>query len=46
VIIGVSQRDAMSMDLSNSRPGRKWTECIDREPLRERKEKEVGNLLE
>jgi len=36
------------LDLSNSRFGRKWTECIDKEWLREleKKEKEVGNLLE
>jgi len=28
--------------------GRKWTECIDKEPLREveQKEKEVGNVLQ
>ena len=36
------------LDLSNSRFGKKWTECIDKEWLREleKKEKEVGNLLE
>jgi len=36
------------LDLSNSRFGRKWTECINKEWLRglEKKEKEVGNLLE
>jgi len=36
------------LDFSNSRFGRKWTECIDKEWLREleKKEKEVGNLLE
>jgi len=36
------------LDLSNSRLGRKWTECIDKEWLRdiEKKEKEVGKLLE
>jgi len=35
------------LDLSNSRFGRKWTECIDKEWLREmeKKEKEVGKLL-
>jgi len=35
-------------DLSNSRLGKKWTECIDKEWLREleQREKEVGNLLE
>jgi len=36
------------LDMSNSRLGRKWTECIDKEWLRdiEKKEKEVGKLLE
>ena len=36
------------LDMSNSRFGRKWTECIDKGWLREleKKEKEVGNLLE
>ena len=36
------------LDMSNSRFGRKWTKCIDKEWLREmeKKEKEVGNLLE
>jgi len=36
------------LDLSNSRFGREWTECIDKEWLREleRREKEVGHLLE
>jgi len=36
------------VDLSNSRFGRKWTECIDKEWLREveRKGKEIGKLLE
>jgi len=36
------------LDLTNSRFGRKWTECIDKEWLRdvEKKEKEVGKLLE
>jgi len=36
------------LDFSNSRFGRKWTECIDKEWLREleKKAKEVGNLLE
>jgi len=36
-----------SVDLSNSRLGRKWTDCIDKEWLRELEQKEkVGNLLE
>jgi len=36
------------LDYSNSRFGRNWTECIDKEWLEEleQKEKEVGNLLE
>jgi len=36
------------LDLSSSKLGRKWTECIDKEWLREleKKEKEVGKLLE
>jgi len=36
------------LDMSNSRFGRKWTECIDKGWLREleKKEKEVGKLLE
>ena len=36
------------LDLSNSRLGRKWTECINNGWLREleKKEKEVGKLLE
>ena len=36
------------LDFSNSRFGRKWAECIDKKWLREleKKEKEVGNLLE
>jgi len=48
VVIGVPQRKVTSVDLSKSRLGRKWTECIDKEWLREveRKEKEIGNLLE
>jgi len=39
---------ATILDFSNSRFGREWTECIDKEWLREleEKEKEVGNLLE
>ena len=48
MVIGVPQKKTTSVDLSNSRFGRKWTECIDKEWLRElkQKEKEVGNLLE
>jgi len=36
------------LDMSNLRLGRKWTECIDKEWLREmgEKENEVGKLLE
>jgi len=35
------------LDLSNSRLGRKWTECLYKEWLRdmEKKEKEVGKVL-
>jgi len=34
------------LDLSNSRLGRRWTECIDKAWLRELEEKEeVGSLL-
>ena len=48
VVIEASQRKATSVDLSNSRLGEKWTECIDKEWLRqvERKGKEIGNVLE
>ena len=48
VVIGIQGWKAMSVDLSSSRLGRKWTECIDKEWLRklERKEKEVESLLE
>ena len=44
-VYGIAQA---SVDLSYSRLGRKWTECIDKEWLREveRKGKEVGELLE
>ena len=47
VVIDGSQISTV-LDLSNSRFGRKWTECIDKNWLRDlkRKEKEVGNLLE
>jgi len=42
----VPQKQAMNVDPPpNSELGRKWAECIDKEPLRERKEKEVGELL-
>ena len=44
-VYGIAQA---SVDLSCSRLGRKWTECIDKEWLREveQKGKEVGELLE
>jgi len=47
VVLGITRKKATSMDLSNSRLGRKWTECIDKEWLRELegKEKEIRNLL-
>ena len=46
VVIGIPQWKAMSVDLSDSRLGSRWTECIDKEWLRElkKKEKEVGNV--
>ena len=46
VVIGIPQKKAMNVDLPNSGLGGKWAECIDKEPLRERNEKEVGELLE
>ena len=48
VVLGIPRKRAASVDLSKSKLGRKWTECIDKEWLREveQKEKEVGNLLE
>jgi len=47
VVIKAPQMNSTMPDLSNSRFGRKWTECIDKEWLREleKKKKEVGNLL-
>jgi len=47
VVISAPQMSTI-LDFSNSRIGRKWTECIDKEWLREleQKEKEVGNRLE
>jgi len=45
VVIGIPQKKAMNVDLPNSGLGGKWAECIDKEPLRERNEKEVGELL-
>ena len=47
VMIKASQVPTI-LDFSNSRFGREWTECIDKEWLREleKKEKGVGNLLE
>jgi len=47
VMIKASQVPTI-LDFSNSRFGREWMECIDKEWLRglEKKEKEVGNLLE
>jgi len=45
VAIKVPQTSTI-LELSNSRFGRKWTECIDKEWLREleKKEKEVEDL--
>ena len=47
VVPGTPRKKATFVDLSNSRLGRKWTECIDKEWLREveQKGKEIGNLL-
>jgi len=47
-LIEGSQISITNLDFYNSRFGRKWTECIDKEWLKEleQKEKEVGNLLE
>jgi len=48
VVLGIPRKKETGVDLSNSRLGRKWMECIDNEWLREveRKGKEMGNLLE
>jgi len=48
VVLGIPRKNATKVDLSNSRFGRNWTECIDNEWLREleRKGKEIGNVLE
>jgi len=48
VVFGTPRKKTTAVDLSNSRFGRKWTECIDKEWLREveRKGKEIGKLLE
>jgi len=48
VVLGMPGKKETVVDLSNSRLGRKWMECIDKEWLREveRKGKEIGNLLE
>jgi len=44
----IPRKKTMRVDLSKSRLCRKWTECIDKEWLREveRKGKEIGNVLE
>jgi len=48
VVLGKPGKKETVVDLSTSRLGRKWTECIDNEWLREveRKGKEIGNVLE
>jgi len=48
VVLGISGKKETVVDLSTSRLGRKWTECIDKEWLGEveRKGKEMGNMLE
>jgi len=44
----IPRKKTTRVDLSKSRLCRRWTECIDKEWLRkvERKEKEIGNVLE
>jgi len=48
VVLGIPGKKETVVDLSTSRLGRKWTECIDKEWLGEveRKGKEMGNVLE
>jgi len=48
VVLGIPGKKETVVDLSNSRLYRKWTECIDKEWLREveRKGKEIGHVLE
>jgi len=48
VVLGIPRKKETVVDLSTSRLGRKWTECIDNEWLREveRKGREMGNVLE
>ena len=48
VVPGIPRKKETVVDVSNSRLGRKWMECIDNEWLREveRKGKEMGNVLE
>jgi len=48
VVLGIPGKKETVVDLSTSRLGRKWMECIDNEWLREveRKGKEMGNQLE
>jgi len=48
VVLGIPGKKETVVDLSTSRLGRKWTECIDKEWLGEveRKGKEIGNVLE
>jgi len=48
VVIKAPQINSTILDLTNSRLGGKWTDCIDKGWLREleQEEKKVGNLLE
>jgi len=48
VVLEIPRKKETVVDLSTSRLGRKWTECIDKEWLGEveRKGKEMGNVLE
>ena len=48
VVLGIPEKKETVVDLSKSRLCRKWTECIDKEWLREveRKGEKIGNVLE
>ena len=45
VVIGVPREKTMSLDLSSSRLGNEWTECIDIGWLKALREKEVTRKL-
>ena len=48
MVLGITEKEETVVDLSNSRLCRKWTECIDKEWLREVEQKgeKIGNVLE